>query len=170
MVETCAERDVQSNGTLTDYAYIAGLLDADGTICMHRINPGKSWESCNFIVDIVNKDLQVLQWVQSLFGGFIRERKYNRKKKEAKNWQVIYDWVAEVSTFEFFLMSILPFMRIKRRQAELALMFRKTSLDYRKNFRLTSEQKQHREVIYAEMKKLNKPNYQTVPILSKEVM
>src|SRR5260370_38620594 len=109
MVETCAERDVQSNGTLTDYAYIAGLLDADGTICMHRINPGKSGESCNFIVDIVNKDLQVLQWVKSLFGGFITERKYNRKKKEAKNEQVIYDWRAEVSTFGVLLIAIRPF-------------------------------------------------------------
>ena len=141
--------------SLTDCAYIAGLLDADGTICMFRINPGKRWESCNFAIQIVNRDLAVLEWVQSMFGGFVRERKYNRKAPHAKNWQPVFDWVADASGREEFLCSILPFLHIKRRQAELALTFCKTIVPRREQYRLSQDQKVNREVIYAEMKKLN---------------
>lgn len=143
------------SGSLTDYAYIAGLLDADGTICMFRINKGARWESCNFTISIVNRDLLVLEWVQSMFGGFVRERKYNRKAPHAKNWQPVFDWVTDAANREAFLSAVLPFLHIKRRQAELALTFCKTIVPRREQYRLTVGQKQEREVIYAEMKQLN---------------
>lgn len=142
-------------GMNEDYAYIAGLLDADGWISMHTVNQGTGYEQPNWLVGIVNRDLATLQWVHRMFGGFIRERTRNRRYPNAKNWSRIYDWSPDAAGVESFLIAIRPFLRIKKPQADLVLEFLTFAKGKRENFRLSQDQKQRRWEIRDELRKLN---------------
>jgi hypothetical protein len=137
-------------------AYIAGLLDADGWISMHRANTGQNHRSGhNWLIGIVNSDLAVLRWVQELFGGSVTERKSNRRSPVARNWKTVYDWNPDAKGVANFLQSILPYLRIKKAQAELVLEFIATKQDRRKQYRLTDEVVSRREDIYHSIRALN---------------
>lgn len=143
MTETCA-------------AYIAGLIDADGHISMRRNNLGTPWANTAAFMGIVNKDLPTLQWVQSVFGGFVRKRSMDRKSPHARMWSQTWDWIPDAAGIEFALESVLPYLRIKKRQAEIALEFLKTRQDRKLQYRLTPEVKARREELYMEIKSLNR--------------
>jgi len=107
------------------------------------------------MVGIVNRDLLVLQWVQSIFGGFVRPRKRNQKAPYARKWTPIYDWTPDAEGIEKFLLSVVPYLRIKKRQAELTLEFLKTRQDRKVEYRLSSDVRKRREEMYMEIRNLN---------------
>jgi hypothetical protein len=137
-------------------AYIAGLIDADGWIGIRINNQGKKWQGHSFMVGIVNRDLLVLQWVQSIFGGSVRPRKRIQKSPHAKTWSMVYDWNPDGEGIERFLLSVIPYLRIKKRQAELTLEFLKTRQDRKIEYRLPAEVRRRREELFMEAKELNR--------------
>jgi len=58
----------------------------------------------------------VLEWLKETFGGGVYEQKrYDGRKRP------IYVWVAQCGTAAEFLRMTLPYLRVKRKQAEIAL-------------------------------------------------
>ena len=97
----------------SDAAYLAGIIDGEGSIIMVRQLKGgrRSWR-----LSIPNTSMPLLEWIQKKVGnGTIHEKKiYSEKHSRSFFWQ-IYSWNAlEV------LKQCLPYMIIKR---DLALDF-----------------------------------------------
>lgn len=58
--------------TEADLAYIAGFVDADGSIGLDKMNKGKFRAPC---VNVTNTDKGILEWIQGYFGGTLTPKK-----------------------------------------------------------------------------------------------
>ena len=93
--------------TAEDWAFIAGIFDADGTVSRgNRLQArGKTllWH-----VGITNKNLELLEWIQERAGGNI-----STQGKDRGVWQLYWRTLERGG----FLMRILPFIIVKRNMA-----------------------------------------------------
>lgn len=106
--------------------WLAGFFDGEG--CVHVMNGGRlrnltsvtgvsrqtSWIGCT----IGNTNLDVLKEIQASFGGRIRKREY-----KVKLWKTLYTLIWACRQPEALLIAIRPFLKVKHRQADLALEF-----------------------------------------------
>lgn len=110
---------------IQDLAYCAGVIDSDGTIgvkmstyAMRHGNGGQPNYSERICVKQVEP--QAVDLLTSMFGGSRYITKPSAKKGRALfTWQVTDRQAAEA------LVALLPFLRIKRPQAENCLLLRK---------------------------------------------
>ena len=122
----------------TDLAYIAGIVDGEGYIGIsadHRKrNPNRPcWR---LRVTVTNTNEWLMQFLKFSFGGII-DLKRSSSLKPCYNWTLCRSNAAE------FLKLILPYLRLKRPQAELAIKFQ-ASIS-KSTRRLTGEQHAVRE-------------------------
>lgn len=98
--------------------YIAGFMDADGSIMIQRINEKRFRLQAN----ISNRNLAVLQWIKSKCGdlGYIEIRRHDLKNDK---WACAYALGLSSTIAEWLLRQIEPFMIVKREQALLAFRF-----------------------------------------------
>lgn len=133
--------------------YLAGIIDGEGTI---SIAPRLDIDSHSYflIVQVTNTNLDLLRHLIKLTGlGRITEK--GRKKSNHKN---AYYWGLRVEEIKLLLPLLKEFLIIKRQQAELMLEYLATYSNIRSNSHrpLTLDQKIDRELIYEELKELNK--------------
>jgi len=70
-------------------------------------------------VKIANTNLPVLQWVVENFGGTVYT-----KKNWKPEWKQRYDWtITGNRRIETFILGMLPYLQIKKKQAQIALDF-----------------------------------------------
>jgi hypothetical protein len=99
-------------------AYFAGVLDGEGCFTIHQQGRG---HIAGTAIHVGNTDLRMLQWIQERFGGNVAfERRQN--PAHAKVWR----WTSHVGNLEAIIIAVLPYLVIKREQAELLLAYRKT--------------------------------------------
>ncbi len=92
----------------TDLAYIAGIVDGEGSIS--RVKGKKSWRIC-----VYNTDLGLIDWLVSFGGKFYVRPEMTcgfKTKKTQYGWQV----QRRVDVFEL-LTAVLPYLRIKKQKA-----------------------------------------------------
>lgn len=139
-------------------AYAAGFFDGEGCIRISKRKPrhGRS-TSYNLLIMVYQKDGEIMDWFYGNFGGVVY-----LKDKSGNNW--IYEWrLSEKKAFNF-LKDILPFLKYKKKQAELAIRFQQRRIFERErnvpdNGRfspLTKSELDERESIYQEMSDLKK--------------
>jgi hypothetical protein len=141
----------------TDLAYIAGLVDGEGYIGFLK-KKVQGWNPNHRIrVVITNTDVGIVRWLfDSIPGSTVFFQDHCRKKR-------IYRWNIQGTKAYEFLRVILPYLRIKKAQAELAIRFIETRTLYvfdktgRKwgEKRIPETEIAMRENLYLEMKKLN---------------
>src|SRR3954465_1048284 len=135
----------------TTLAYIAGFLDADGWITTFKNQFG----AVSFNIGIVNRDLAVLQWVQSVYGGVVKP-KHRPTARIGKKWSQTWTWNATSECVLTVLTELIPFLRVKREQAELVLEMVKTRQVRSPGcYKLEPEVKARREEIYIRVRTLN---------------
>lgn len=93
-----------------NFAYIAGLVDADGSI---GFTPSKSGLFVPRIT-ITNTNLEILEEVKSFFGGNIQKLHYRKEK-----WKEAYYWQIQNSAAVEFVSKIEKWLRIKKENAWL---------------------------------------------------
>jgi len=98
----------------TDIAYIAGFLDGEGCIRIKKANQGGN--SYYVWVAITNSYKPTLDFVQSVFGGQVRQAEKTVNK-------IVYHYLITASEAVDMLKTILGFLRDKKKQAELAIIF-----------------------------------------------
>lgn len=116
---------LRTTGTwsLTDVecAYLAGFIDGEGTIGMKRERRSHSKHgSGNYVpyLSAANTDPQVVMWLQKVFGGGVRKRA-TTVGGNAKPF--VWAWsIGPRATVEACKV-LLPFLRMKRPQAELLI-------------------------------------------------
>ena len=118
----------------TDLAYVAGIVDGEGWIGIsadHRKrNPDRPcWR---LRVSITNTNEWLMQYLKFAFGGTISIKGGRRTGKPC------YDLVLNRGKAAEFLKLILPYLKLKRPQAEIAIRFQESIS--KSTRRLTQEQ------------------------------
>ena|SRR2546428_593160 len=100
--------------TAKDLIYIAGLFDGEGSISLSYSlsggSPYRRTKTFNLRISLSQKNTTVLYALKRVFGGFITN----------------IQWVTTSRNAEQVLKLLLPYLRLKRRLALLALEYRKT--------------------------------------------
>jgi len=106
-------------------AYLAGFLDGDGAImaCIEKHSEKKFNFRIRIVVKITQSKKINLEWLKnSLKIGLIRQ---NRS---------VVDWIIrDQQCVESLLRLIIPYLRVKKKQAEIALKILKIDIKSRKN-------------------------------------
>lgn len=115
----------ESSHSATERAYLAGLIDGEGSIRIQRRGAagGKTFRPGQYtaMVEMVNTDEQMIRWVQERWGGAVSHTPANpaANRKAKWQWRVVADKVLPV------LDDIFEFLRTKRQQAKLCRRFQR---------------------------------------------
>ncbi len=105
----------------TDLAYYAGIFDGEGTIGVYYQARKNSHLRVTYQlrVQLVSTDEWIIQSLRFAFGGnvIIEPRKENPK------WATAYRWFLTRQQSLNFINAVIPYLRLKRPQAELALKY-----------------------------------------------
>ena len=113
-----------------DFAYAAGLIDGEGHIAAtsHRTTSrgrsvstkGKPYFKFDSRISMSLTAKEPLDWLLEKFGGTV----YFKKMPEEKNWKDQWTWVALGNQSKARLLKgIIPFLKIKQKQAVLLLEY-----------------------------------------------
>ena len=97
----------------TDLAYAAGIVDGEGCVYIYR--NGNGHYSMRLSVDMT--DLIAIRWLRETFGGSTYTWQPSGNNKRMFRWGVFGFNAQE------FLRLILPYMKTKKSQAEVAIEF-----------------------------------------------
>jgi hypothetical protein len=104
----------------TDIAYLAGLIDGEGTISCSSQTLKTGQIALNKVLSIFNTNLVLISWITTRFGGVVHSRK--RKTIWKEEHQVKWPVAEAVKILEL----TLPYLVIKREQAEIFLALHET--------------------------------------------
>lgn len=122
-----------------DYAWAAGFFDGEGCVYIdRRKSAGMRAESHSLHLSVGQKVKQPLELLVRLFGGSIRQD------------TLIYRWHVSGPTAANALRFMLPYLTLKKPQAELGLLFQ--SQKHQGNNTLTEVQLQSRNEAFDQMK------------------
>ena len=103
---------------VVDRAYLAGLIDGEGSIYVGAFGPERK-RSCYPAVAIGMTDKAIIEWVA---GHFAVKVSYVCKRKNPK-WLDQYFVRLSGKRAQILCRVLLPYLKVKRRQAELVLTF-----------------------------------------------
>ena len=119
-----------STTSKTDLAYAASMIDGEGhfsitKVCLHS-STGHPYWGFDCKIGISNTSEILMKWLVERFGGMYRVSiKHISKKARAngqKSLKPCFRWTCEgYRKQELFILSILPYLVIKREQAKVAL-------------------------------------------------
>ena len=104
----------------TDVAYLAGLIDGEGTISCSITKTSRGFLALHKQLSIFNTNISLISWITNRFGGVVHSRK--RKEEWKQEHQV--KWSAEDAVTILGL--VLPYLVIKSEQAEIFIALHNT--------------------------------------------
>ena len=112
-------------------AYFAGIIDGEGSITAsdNRISQKKMHFSTQLCLSTT--DLPLIEWIIKHFGGKYKE--YTPAQYSCKSRRRVYKWSATGKRLEYILQAVMPYLVIKKREAEVMLIMRET---FKKNIEL----------------------------------
>ena len=139
--------------SLAERAYAAGFFDGEGWIRIKR-DRRRDMVSPRFfiVVGAANTKREPIDFLREKFGGSIRVR-----ISKDKCWADRYDWQVTDELAVRFLRVVLPYLKIKRPQAKLAIQFQDTlhSRLFIHGSKLPRVEVARRNQFYLKMKALN---------------
>jgi hypothetical protein len=98
------------NATEEDVIYLAGFLDGEGTLSIH-----KSKKGYRVVVQAVSTTESVMLWLKRTFGGYI-----DFKPAKAFNSSPLYVWrISQRETLLLLLPRLIPHLKIKKLAAQI---------------------------------------------------
>lgn len=120
-----------------DFAYLAGFFDGEGTVSLIQFI-GHGHQQYASRVFVTNADKPMLDMFVHYFGGKVRE--HQKPNKQCYRWEL-----AKNTDREHFILQILPYLIVKKEEADIVLEF----------LRLRStEAKSQRKNLYDRLKKV----------------
>ena len=102
------------------WAYLAGLVDADGTIAVNRwIDKRYQRHRYTARLSVANCDKDIMDWLAARLGGSVCLSNKNAPKHHRPLWR----WSVCGMQAKPLLEKLLPHLKIKQKRAELALQF-----------------------------------------------
>jgi hypothetical protein len=105
------------------WPYVAGLLDAEGTIQIGVDRRPDGVIGMSLQIIITNTDTRLMKWLSSNFGGKFYRRKNTRGFSSSESPDIYFWWLFGKEKQEAFLLGILPFLKTKKQEALLGLEF-----------------------------------------------
>jgi hypothetical protein len=99
--------------TELDLAYLAGFIDGEGSIGIVVVAKHKKYVTQ---IAACNCNPTPIMLLKELFGGKIRLRNWKNKK-----WKPNYEWKLTAKKAAVVIKAILPYLKIKNKQAEIVL-------------------------------------------------
>lgn len=99
----------------TDWAYLAGLIDGEGSIRIEKGSTRYHHSPTTPTITLTNTSTKMIDWALDKFGGHLY------KKKNRSCWDIYWLGKDVVSLLE----GIYPFLTAKKDQAEIVLAYRK---------------------------------------------
>lgn len=102
-----------------DLAYMAGFVDGEGCIGGHcyKERPYHPY----VYLRVCNTDRGVLEWIKSLFGGWIQGK---ADHSAPAHWKEAFIWCAHATDITPILRALVPHLKIKQRHAYKAMAIR----------------------------------------------
>jgi hypothetical protein len=106
-------------------AYVAGIIDGEGAICIAKRRPNRKSGEINFsywnCVRVGNTDRRLIEWLRETFCiGSVQVEKPRKNNKAFYTWHVASKEAADL------LVSVYDYLVIKKEQAEVVFRFRKS--------------------------------------------
>jgi hypothetical protein len=138
--------------TELEKAYIAGFFDGEGCISLgyKKDTSYRRHHTYQLVVTVANTNKEILNFLHQRFGGHFR-----KGRPPSKNGKEVYVWALLCRKALKFLEEIYPYLRLKKKQAELAFEYYKLVNPYG-NHTFDSENWKKRDEIYYKLKALNK--------------
>jgi len=110
--------------TKVELAYMAGIMDGEGSIGINKIKNynGTNTTYYRLLVQVGMVEGCIPQWLCDSFGGSIAVRPKIKPRRAVTNWQIANKQAV------IFLQAILPYLKIKKQQAEIAIDFQSKRL------------------------------------------
>jgi len=129
----------------TDLAYLAGLIDGEGTISCSVNKTKKGFLALQKQLSIFNTNIVLISWITARFSGTVHSRVRSEKWKEEHQVK----WSATEACV--ILELVLPYLVIKREQAEIFIALHKT-----KSNSVSKETHEYRQRLCDRIQELNK--------------
>lgn len=125
-----------------DCIYLAGLFDGEGCVVISRLASRTGKSSYTLIITLTNTYHEAVDWLYETFGGSIQRRAARNDR-----WRDQSSWFASSTTAYQTLQRIGPHLRIKHRQAAVAIEFfeRTVLYDGHRWRRLTDDERAWRD-------------------------
>lgn len=140
--------------SLEDAAYIAGLIDADGTV---TVTQAKSQRVATPMVLIVNGDYPLIQWLKETIGAgcsYMTKTKPTRPDQNKDNWNPVHRYQITGWKALSLLKATIPFMRVKGDRADLVDKLVVKGRDFSQV--ASEDQVANSAEIYTEIRRLNR--------------
>ena len=131
-----------------DLAYLAGFIDADGHIGIVRRNARRGAKEYHYVrpvVQIGQSKREILDWISDLVGGSVHIHAQRN----------FYNLRFHAGMIRWLMPLVIPYLKVKKRQAELVLEFTKISSVARNGRSLSDHEKARREGLRVECGALN---------------
>lgn len=138
----------------TTLAYLAGIIDADGCICILKTKPNQhnrkgKW---SLRLNVTNTNSRLVGWLTQHFPDI----GHLFWKFEKEGWKPRYDWYLSGWNAAKLLELCLSYLVIKKEQAKIAIEFQETfGKEKRKYYRLPESVITIRESLRIKMSELN---------------
>jgi hypothetical protein len=135
-----------------DWSYLAAMFDGEGTFSIAYARgkraDGKPYESTAYRVEVCNTNLNLMDWLIKSFGGV-----YYAHRRASLQHKIAYYWRPKGrANAERLLLGILPYLKLKNRQANILLQYVRLS----HNTQPDAELKDIRRKMLLECQLLNK--------------
>ena len=145
--------------SVADLAYAAGIMDGEGCIsispCKYHSRTAPPRDNYAVRVYVSTTDAVICPWLAETFGGAIHayeDKRYNTAKRAHGT---VRRWSLSMRMTAGFLQALLPYLKLKKERAELALQFCTLLRGPGGNKPLPDENMQERVRCYQRMRELN---------------
>ena len=129
----------------TDLAYMAGIFDGEGCIVIHKSKPRQRGINPSYVIEInlANTNEWIVRQFHFSFGGNVYLR-----KRQTETSREIWAWQISANQALLCLKTLLPYLKLKRGQAEIAIKFQEEKI--KRHFRLLD----NKDLVIAEANKI----------------
>ncbi|MDD5510897.1 MAG: hypothetical protein PHI12_08805 [Dehalococcoidales bacterium] len=104
-----------------DLAYIGGLFDGEGNIQIVKRSPlSNRRDTYHLVVRVCLVEDYIPKWLAFAFGGSVNKRLREQVNPHHRD---VYTWYCSQQIAANFLRAVLPYLKLKKAQAEIALKF-----------------------------------------------
>lgn len=109
----------------TELAWLAGIIDGEGCIDLSRRSRARA-VGYHMRVSVSNTDVRLVARCQQITGlGRVAQLGGETRRRMRDRWRPCYAWSVSTRQAEDVLRLVLPYLVIKREQADLALLARR---------------------------------------------
>lgn len=158
MADTATRGKLSLTTNTFNHVYLAGVLDADGSICISKatrqsVKRGRLYSPRYVLyVNVVNTSAELMNWLFENFGGRVQKR-----RKVSPKHKTTYDWTLSNNKSADVLELIVPYLIVKKERAILGMKFVRDMppRPSGRGARLHPDEINRRDLLWLEMKKLN---------------